>query len=124
MSSKEDNVGQLYTGPGFSLRVTDLAVRKLESIPDLRNETGYLRILVRGGGCSGFRQESKIDTAQTSDIVLVVGHIARVVVDPQSAAILDGALLDLEETPLASRLVLTNHRAQHACGCGESFSLS
>jgi iron-sulfur cluster assembly accessory protein len=123
MTTENSEQGQTYTAEGFSLKITVAAQKKLASIPGVRDGTEGLRLLVRGGGCSGFRQEIKIDTTQEDDITIFVDEKIRVVIDPQSALILNEAVLELEESLLASKLVLINQRAKHACGCGESFSL-
>ena len=45
----------------------------------------------------------------------------KVVVDPSSAQLLNGATLDYKDG-LQSGFAITNPNAQKTCGCGQSFS--
>jgi iron-sulfur cluster assembly accessory protein len=50
------------------------------------------------------------------------GESVKVVVDPQSAQLLEGATLDYKETLEQSGFAITNPNASRTCGCGQSFS--
>ena len=84
-----------------------------------------LRVAVRPGGCSGFSYEMFFDgdiagddtTAEYGDDGKV-----RVVVDPASAQLLEGATLDYKDGLDQSGFAITNPNASRTCGCGQSFS--
>jgi iron-sulfur cluster assembly protein/iron-sulfur cluster insertion protein len=46
----------------------------------------------------------------------------RVVVDPSSAQLLDGATLDYKDGLNQAGFSINNPNAQKTCGCGQSFS--
>ncbi|MEE2631777.1 MAG: iron-sulfur cluster assembly accessory protein [Actinomycetota bacterium] len=46
----------------------------------------------------------------------------RVVVDPSSAQLLDGATLDYKDGLNDAGFSINNPNAQSSCGCGQSFS--
>jgi iron-sulfur cluster assembly protein/iron-sulfur cluster insertion protein len=45
-----------------------------------------------------------------------------VVVDPSSAPLLQGAILDFKDGLQGAGFAITNPNAQRTCGCGQSFS--
>jgi iron-sulfur cluster assembly protein/iron-sulfur cluster insertion protein len=50
------------------------------------------------------------------------GDAVKVVVDAQSAQLLDGATLDYKDGLEQSGFAITNPNASRTCGCGQSFS--
>jgi iron-sulfur cluster assembly protein/iron-sulfur cluster insertion protein len=46
----------------------------------------------------------------------------RVVVDPASADLLQGAVLDFKDGLQGAGFAIDNPNAQRSCGCGKSFS--
>jgi iron-sulfur cluster assembly protein/iron-sulfur cluster insertion protein len=82
-----------------------------------------LRVAVRPGGCSGFSYEMFFDgDIATDDEQAVFGEAVRVVVDPASAQLLQGATLDYKDGLEQSGFAITNPNASRTCGCGQSFS--
>lgn len=82
-----------------------------------------LRVAVRPGGCSGFSYEMFFDgDISTDDKQATYGDAVKVVVDPQSAQLLDGATLDYKDGLEQSGFAITNPNAARTCGCGQSFS--
>jgi iron-sulfur cluster assembly protein len=107
------------------ISVTDKAARK---IAQLATKEGHaepiLRLRVVAGGCSGFSYELGFDdTSAPGDLVVTAVDGVRVVVDPQSAEIVEGSTLDMDTSMLGGGLKVTNPRAVHECACGESFSI-
>ncbi len=85
---------------------------------------GGLRVAVKAGGCSGYSYTFTWDDAarQTDQVFEGLGG-AKVFVDPRSLKLLDGTVLDFDETNmLATSFTLKNPHATSTCGCGESFS--
>ena len=85
---------------------------------------GGLRVAVKAGGCSGFSYVFQWDKGpRETDLIFEGAGGAKVFVDPRSLRLLDGTVLDFDETNLlATSFTLKNPHAKSTCGCGESFS--
>lgn len=82
-----------------------------------------LRVAVRPGGCSGFSYEMFFDgDVADDDRQATFGEAVTVVVDPQSAQLLQGATLDYKDGLDESGFSINNPNATRTCGCGQSFS--
>ena len=82
-----------------------------------------LRVAVRPGGCSGFSYEMFFDgEIAVDDEQAEFGEAVKVVVDPASAQLLEGATLDYKDGLEQSGFAITNPNASRTCGCGQSFS--
>ena len=105
------------------ITLTQDASTKVRGLMALEPDEGLmLRVAVRPGGCSGFSYEMYFDTeVQDSDRVREYEGV-RVVVDPSSALLLDGATLDYSDDLQKSGFSVDNPNAQRTCGCGQSFS--
>ena len=83
----------------------------------------WLRLAVRGGGCSGLlydldwaEQPTEADkTFQFDDV--------NVCIDKKSYLFLNGITLDFEDTLVRSGFVFHNPEAKRSCSCGESFTV-
>lgn len=86
------------------------------------DETLFLRLGVRPGGCSGFSYEMFFDTKiDDTDIVNETDGV-RVVVDAESAQLVAGAKVDFKDMGLqGSGFAIENPNQQRSCGCGQSF---
>ncbi len=81
-----------------------------------------LRLGVRPGGCSGFQYEMYFDSQIDDGDIITETDGVRLVVDPQSAAMLSGATVDFRDQGLqGSGFAINNPNQQRGCGCGESF---
>lgn len=78
--------------------------------------TGGFRLNVAPGGCSGYTTTFDVEAAAgDSDAVIEEGGI-RIFVNPASAAVLEGTILDFVDAPMDSGLKVTNPNAG-PCGC-------
>jgi len=85
-------------------------------------EISGLRISVSGGGCSGFQYGLSLEESATSrDEVLEFGAV-KVFVDPESATILNGVIVDFVDGLEGAGFKFENPNATASCGCGNSFS--
>ena len=83
-----------------------------------------LRVRVTAGGCSGFSYRLGFEDEPAPDDHVIEGaEGVRVVVDPQSAPIVEGSTLDLDRNLLGGGLKMLNPQAIHECACGESFGV-
>ena len=105
------------------ITLTDSAAVKVkELIAAEDDEALALRVAVRPGGCSGFSYEMFFDTDVANDDVTADYSGVKVVVDPSSAQLLDGATLDFKDGLQGAGFHISNPNAQRSCGCGQSFS--
>jgi len=77
---------------------------------------------VRPGGCSGFSYEMFFDSDVANDDLAQDHFGVKVVVDPSSAMLLEGATLDYKDGLQDAGFAIENPNAQRTCGCGQSFS--
>ena len=105
------------------ITLTDMAAAKVNELIKQEGEDGLaLRVAVRPGGCSGFSYEMFFDTDIANDDILSTFGEVKVVVDPSSAQLLDGATLDYKDALQDGGFSINNPNAQRTCGCGQSFS--
>ncbi len=88
-----------------------------------QNADLFLRIMVDGGGCSGFQYDIKLDDQPQENDIAFTYQGATVVVDAVSLGFIDGSEVDYVEDLSASQFVIINPKASSKCGCGNSFSL-
>src|SRR3954465_5221176 len=81
-------------------------------------EGWLLRVAVAAGGCNGLAYELYFVESAGPEDARGGGGPIRVAVDPTSAALLDGTVIDLPRGP-AFRF--DNPRARRSCSCGASF---
>lgn len=108
------------------ITLTDSAAVKVRQLlADEGAEELALRVAVRPGGCSGFSYEMFFDgDIAPDDTQASYGEdgSVRVVVDPASKQLLEGATLDYKDGLDQSGFAITNPNASRTCGCGQSFS--
>lgn len=105
------------------ITLTDAATSKVDELIKDEDEVDLaLRVAVRPGGCSGFSYEMFFDTDTTDDDQTITYGDVKVVVDPSSSMLLEGATLDYKDGLDQSGFSIDNPNAQKTCGCGQSFS--
>ena len=107
------------------IEITDSAARVIEKQLTRQGKPGGgLRIAIKAGGCSGFAYTFGFDAAaKDTDEIFAGSNGAKVFIDPRSLKLLDGTVLDFDESNLlATSFTLKNPHAKSTCGCGESFS--
>ena len=106
-----------------SITLTDTATVKVaELLEQEGNPELALRVAVRPGGCSGFSYEMFFDSDIAGDDITSSFGTVRVVVDPTSASLLQGATLDFKDGLQGAGFSINNPNASRTCGCGNSFS--
>ena len=105
------------------LNLTPSAVTKIKSLIERENtEKTVLRIMIVGGGCSGFMYSYDfISEPEEKDKIFDFGEV-KICIDIKSYLFLNGMEIDYEEELLKSGLVFNTPKAQRSCGCGESIS--
>ncbi|HKQ59212.1 MAG TPA: iron-sulfur cluster assembly accessory protein [Candidatus Eisenbacteria bacterium] len=104
------------------LTLTEAASRKLAEIMSQQQEpVAGLRVFVQKGGCSGFSYGmSFAPEVAAGDWVGEFGGV-KVLVDPDSAPVLNGVKIDFVESLQGSGFAIENPNAKRSCGCGNSF---
>lgn len=85
----------------------------------------YIRLGLKGGGCSGFTyvlQFEDTEPKENRDIVFVENDV-RIVVDKKSLVYLNGATLDWEQSLMKKGFKFVNPNEKSSCGCGHSFNV-
>ncbi len=95
--------------------------RMLTAEKDKGPEAG-LRLLVKGGGCSGLSYAMDFDNKKEKDNEFDFEGL-RVFVDPKSYLYLNGVTLDYVDSLNDKGFKFINPNANKTCGCGESFSV-
>ncbi|HWW52995.1 MAG TPA: iron-sulfur cluster insertion protein ErpA [Acidimicrobiales bacterium] len=116
------SIGGVRTRPAV-IGLTDAAAAKVaELIAQEGNPELALRVAVRPGGCSGFSYEMFFDSDVADDDISAASGGVKVIVDPVSAPMLEGATLDYKDGLQGAGFHITNPNASRSCGCGNSFS--
>jgi len=108
----------------FPVTVTQKAIdMALAALAETGGEDGeYLRISVKGGGCAGFQYSLNfVDQIDSADIQIDLQGLC-VVVDIFTANLIEGTVIDYQETLQGAGFKFENPNAKRTCGCGSSFS--
>ena len=116
MSVAEINTDQV-------IRFTDSALEELTRLKSTLElaEDQYLRIGVKGGGCSGMSYLLAFDKREEKDTVYEIQNI-EVVINKAHVMYLLGMEIDWENGLNNRGFVFVNPNAKETCGCGQSFS--
>ena len=103
------------------ISITKPAIDHIRS--DLSNsEKEYVRVSVKGGGCSGLVYDVKFDDKDDTDMLILKEDVP-FVMDKKSSIYLKGLTLDFDPGLNSKGLIFKNPNASSTCGCGESFSI-
>lgn len=83
----------------------------------------YIRVSVKGGGCSGLMYDLEFDGSKTEKDTLCEDKGVKVLVDNKSLLYLIGTELNFTSGLNGKGFHFVNPNANRTCGCGESFSL-
>ena len=100
------------------LDFTKEALVQINKITQL-GEGKYFRIMVQGGGCSGFKYSFGFDKKIYDDDILFNNCI----IDKESLNIISGSVVDFKREMIGESFIITNPKATSSCGCGLSFSI-
>ena len=113
--------------------LTETAAREVKNIVEQQHEAArkdgaepkplYLRVGVKGGGCSGFSYSLDLTESMNDE---VDEHWQQdgvdIVCDSKSLLYLDGTKIDFKDEVMGRGFVFQNPNATSTCGCGSSFS--
>lgn len=105
------------------LTLTDAAAQQIRRLVENDVSMLGLRLTVKQSGCAGFGYVvEKATLSEDSDLVYEHDG-ARIYVPLKAMPFIDGTELDYVQEGLNYLFKFNNPKAQHACGCGESFGL-
>jgi iron-sulfur cluster assembly protein len=86
-------------------------------------EDHFLRVSVKGGGCSGLIYDLDFDDTIVPFDEISEDQGLKLVIDKRSLLYLLGTELDFTEGLNGKGFLFTNPNASRTCGCGESFGI-
>lgn len=109
----------------YQISVTPQAVEQVkQQLAKRGTPDSYLRLGLRGGGCSGFSYVIAFedDAPRTKDLLFEMDGV-KVLVDAKSIRYLNGCTLDWEKTLMNQGFKFINPNEKSKCGCGTSFNI-
>ena len=98
----------------FSKKAVERIDQLIEKMPD----GTFIRIAVKGGGCSGFKYDFSFDNKIDENDL----KHQNIVVDKSSLNLLKGSVVDFTEELIGNSFKISNPKTKSSCGCGVSFS--
>ena len=108
-----------------NITITEAAAAKVKQLMNEANldDTYFVRVAVKGGGCSGLTYELDFDNqSKPEDQVFETGD-TKIVCDLKSFLYLAGTELDYSDGLNGKGFNFINPNATRSCGCGESFAV-
>jgi iron-sulfur cluster assembly protein len=107
----------------MALALTETAAKQVKQLMEAQKlENVYLRMGVKGGGCSGLSYSLEFDNEiGPHDKKFDIDGV-QVVCDKKSYLYLNGTTLDYVTQGLTGGFTFVNPQAKSSCGCGTSFS--
>ncbi len=104
--------------------VTKQAAEEIKKLLFAENmPTGFLRVRVVPGGCSGFSYEMGFDDELESADKVFEKEGVKVAVDGISFQYLEGSSLDYKGGLNGTGFSISNPNSKGSCGCGQSFTV-
>jgi iron-sulfur cluster assembly protein len=108
------------------IMVSDRAAVEFERIISEQNlKDVFVRVGVKGGGCSGFSYTLGFDDDKKELDMLFLKEWRpkdmKIICDPKSFLYLSNTIIDFEESLMGRGFTFVNPNAKNTCGCGESF---
>ncbi|PUZ26968.1 iron-sulfur cluster assembly protein [Chitinophaga costaii] len=105
----------------ISTKAQDYVVRQMAQ--EGVTADAFLRVGVKGGGCSGLEYQMSFDTNLKDSDQVFEDKGMKIVVDMKSLLYLYGTELDYSDGLNGKGLVFNNPNATRTCSCGESFAV-
>jgi len=109
----------------FNMTITETAKNKILTLKNEGNmdETHFIRVSVKGGGCSGLSYDLDFDNKINPSDQIFEDKGEKIVMDMKSFLYLAGTELDFSDGLNGKGFIFNNPNASRTCGCGESFSV-
>jgi iron-sulfur cluster assembly protein len=108
----------------MGIELTEKAANEIKHILESENmaDGTFLRVGVKGGGCSGFSYTLDLTDTKGERDEEFEAHGITVVCDQKSYLYLNGTTVDFRDEIQGRGFVFSNPNATHSCGCGSSFA--
>ena len=109
----------------MAITLSETAAKEIKTIitdQGLPADKTFLRVGVKGGGCSGFSylldltEDAKGDADEELE-----SQGVKILIDDKSLLYLDGTEIDFRDEVMGRGFVFKNPNATSTCGCGSSF---
>ena len=102
--------------------ISSMAEQKIKELIVEEKDAVGLRIYVKGGGCHGYQYGMAFESKVADDDTVIEKDGVQLIMDSQSAPMLQGAEVDYVDSLQGSGFAIKNPQAKTTCGCGSSFS--
>jgi len=102
--------------------ISEMAEQKIKELMVEEKDAVGLRVYVKGGGCHGYQYGMAFESKVADDDTIIEKDGVQVIMDSQSAPLLQGAEVDYVDSLQGSGFAIKNPQAKTTCGCGSSFS--
>ena len=107
----------------ISVTLSASAAEQIKAIMAKQGVDRYMRVMVEGGGCSGFQYKFDFADHPNDDDIVIERDGAKVLIDDVSLGFLEDSEIDYVKELIGSAFKIHNPNAVAACGCGTSFSI-
>ncbi|AGQ30913.1 iron-sulfur cluster assembly scaffold protein [Serratia liquefaciens] len=114
--SLDENVWQ-------GILLSDNAVQQITKLMQQDPQVKGLQLGVKQSGCAGFAYVLDLTREPADDDLLFERDGAKLYVPLKAMPFIDGTTVDFVREGLNQIFKFNNPKAQHACGCGESFGV-
>ncbi|MEZ5047210.1 MAG: iron-sulfur cluster assembly accessory protein [Chitinophagaceae bacterium] len=104
------------------LKFTEAALIEIKRLKTLEDETKFLRVGVKGGGCSGMTYVLEFDSKQENDKLYSIDDFTFIMNPAHEIYLLDMEI-DFGSGLNARGFTFHNPNASSTCGCGTSFAV-
>ena len=106
------------------ITMSENAQSEVKRLFSQQNKPGlFLRVGVRGGGCSGLTYDVKLDDKLNEFDRAFEFNGVKLVCDSKSFVYLDNMMVDYSTDLVGGGFKFVNPNATGSCGCGTSFSV-
>lgn len=108
----------------MAVELSEAAIKQVKALREAQRlaDNVFLRMGVKGGGCSGMSYVLEFDSELgPHDKEFLIDGL-KVVCDKKSYLYLSGTTLDYVQQGLQGGFTFVNPNAKSSCGCGTSFS--
>jgi iron-sulfur cluster insertion protein len=96
--------------------ISSMAEQKIKELIVEEKDAVGLRIYVKGGGCHGYQYGMAFESKVADDDTIIEKGGVQVIMDSQSAPLLQGAEVDYVDSLQGSGFAIKNPQAKTTCG--------
>jgi iron-sulfur cluster insertion protein len=110
--------------PARQITLTASAAKRIKVLNAQAGTNQMFRVIVNGGGCSGFQYEFKLDDQLNDDDLTFERDGSVLVTDETSIDLIAGSEVDFIDDLMGAYFQVRNPNATSSCGCGTSFAIA